>query len=80
MPTKEQPIYVVLASHGGAGYSSGHDGEPAHPGGPLVMETEIGDYSRLDQARMRAAMHERRFGACRVARLVFEDHPAFKED
>ena len=71
------PIYVVLASTGGEGFSSGHDGTPKHPGGPIVMETEIGACSTLEKAQERAAMFERRWGACRIARLVFDDEPGF---
>ena len=73
------PIYVVLSSTGGEGFSSGRDGSPKHPGGPIVMETEIGACSTLEKARERAAQLERRFGACRVGRVVFDDHPAFNE-
>lgn len=72
------PIYVVVSSTGGEGYSSGHDGSPKHPGGPIVMETDIGAGSTLRKAQERAAMLERRFGTCRVARLVFEDEPGFE--
>lgn len=71
------PIYVVLAPTGGEGFSSGHDGTPKHPGGPIVMETEIGAGSTLEKAQERAAMMERRWGPCRIARLVFEDEPGF---
>jgi hypothetical protein len=71
------PIYVVVTSTGGAGYSSGHGGVPKHPGGPLVMETELGDDTSLEKARERAAMFERRFGACRIGRVIFEDEPGF---
>jgi len=72
------PIYVVLASTGGEGYSSGFDGSPKHPGGPIVMETEIGAGSTLEKARDRAAMMERRWGACRIGRVVFEGEPGFE--
>ncbi len=72
------PIYVVLASTGGEGYSSGHDGSPKHPGGPIVMETEIGAGSTLEKAREQAARLERRFGACRIGRVVFEGEPGFE--
>lgn len=71
------PIYVVVTSTGGAGYSGGHDGSPAHPGGPLVMETEV-DGATLQHAQERAAMYERRFGACRIGRVIFEDEPGFE--
>lgn len=71
------PIYVVVTSTGGEGYV-GPYARPEHPGGPLVMETEVGSASTLEKAQERAAGFERRFGACRVARLVFEDEPEFK--
>ena len=71
------PIYVVVTSTGGEGYRGGHRSQK-HPGGPLVMETEVGSASTLEKAQERAAGFERRFGACRVARLVFEDEPEFK--
>lgn len=66
------PIYVVVCQN-----------DKAHPrwgvdaGGPLVHE----QYTRtatLENARDRCAVMEQH-GACRVARLVFEDHPAFAE-
>lgn len=55
---------------------AGHDG--VQEGRPLVWETyvEPGKATR-DQAQANAARLERRYGACRVARLVFEDHAAF---
>ena len=71
------PIYVVVTSTGGVGYSSGHDGSPKQPGGPLVMETEVGGDTSLEKACERAAMFERRFGACRIGRVIFEDEPGF---
>lgn len=71
------PIYVVVSSIGGAGFSSGHDGSPKHPGGPIVMETEV-DGATLENANARAAMMERRWGACRIGRVVFEDEPGFE--
>ena len=73
------PIYMVVSSHGGVGYCAGQDGKPRNPGGPIVHETEVGPESTLARTSNRAAMLERRFGPCRVARLVFEDHPAFAE-
>lgn len=73
------PIYVVVSSTGGVGFSAGQDGTPRNPGGPIVHETEVGPDSTLERTSNRAAMLERRFGPCRVARLVFEDHPAFAE-
>lgn len=73
MSTTEAPIYVVLSSHGGSGYSSGHGGEPKNPGGPIVHESDVGDGTTLDKAQERAAMLERGFGPCRIGRVVFED-------
>ena len=74
----DAPIYVVLSSTGGAGFSSGRDGEPKNPGGPIVHETDVGAGSTIDKARERAGMLERRFGACRIGRVVFEDEPGFE--
>lgn len=65
-------IFVVVSAKGGEGYSSGHDGHP-NDGGPIAHETEIGAGSSIEKARERAAMMERRWGPCRIARLVFED-------
>lgn len=70
--TAPADIFVVVSSRGGEGYSSGHDG-PKNDGGPIVHETEIGPGSSIEKARERAAMMERRWGPCRIARLVFED-------
>jgi hypothetical protein len=66
-----EPIYVVVMATGGKVVDGGDE-----RGGPIVMEAEV-DGATLDFARERAALLERRYGACRVARLVFEDHPAF---
>lgn len=71
------PIYVVVASTGGQGFSSGRDGSPKHPGGPIVMETDV-DGATLQAANYRAAALERQFGACRVGRVVFEGEPGFE--
>lgn len=71
------PIYVVVSSKGGDGYCSGHNG-PKNDGGPIVHETEVGSGSTLEQAHARAAMLERRWGPCRIARLVFEDEQGFQ--
>ena len=73
------PIYVVVSSTGGVGYCAGQDGKPRNPGGPIVHETDVGPESTLERTSHRAAMLERRYGPRRVARLVFEDHPAFAE-
>ena len=65
------PIYVVVMSTGGALTEA----EPVN-GGPIVMETDV-DGATLQRAQDRAAMLERRYGACRIGRVVFEDNPAF---
>lgn len=58
---------------------AGHDGERKDLG-PLVFETYVGPGKNTrDVAQAHAASIERRYGACRIARLVFEDHPAFSE-
>ncbi len=64
------PIYVVVMATGGART----DQQPK--GGPIVMETEV-DGATLDQARDRAAIMERRWGPCRIGRVVFEDELGF---
>lgn len=76
MTTTEPPIYVVVSSTGGEGYSSGACSQK-HDGGPIVHETEVGSSSTLSKANARAAMLEKRWGPCRVARLVFENEPGF---
>ena len=73
MAGTEAPIYVVIAAHGGEGYSTGRDGGPANKGGPIVHETDIDTGSSLEKAKVRAGMLERQWGPCRIARLVFED-------
>lgn len=47
----------------------------ADPHGPIIHEVYVKDTS-LQAAQQRAAMFER-WGACRIARLVFEDEPGF---
>lgn len=66
-------IYVVVMSTGGAL-------TPENPvdGGPIVMETDLGN-ATLAHAQRAAARLERKYGACRIGRVVFEDHPAFTE-
>lgn len=55
--------HVVVASHDGV-----------HKNRPLVWETYVGPgKSPRDVAQAHAANIERRYGACRIARLVFED-------
>lgn len=55
--------HVVVASHDGV-----------HKNRPLVWETYVGPgKSPRDVAQAHAANIERRYGACRIARLVFEE-------
>lgn len=52
---------------------AGHDGVRKDRG-PLVWETYVGPgKAPRDVAQRNAASIERRYGACRIARLVFED-------
>jgi hypothetical protein len=64
------PIYVVVMATGGS------TSDLLPDGGPIVMETEV-DGATLQRAQERAATMERRWGACRVGRVVFEDEPGF---
>ena len=64
------PIYVVVCQND---KPQGDWGVDEH--GPLVHETYL-KHATLEQAQERASRMER-FGACRVARLVFEDEPGF---
>ena len=58
-------IWVVVASSDGVDV----DGKVL---GPLVFETYTNGATR-DVAMQRAAALERRYGPCRIARLVFDD-------
>lgn len=77
MNTPEPAIYIVVAQNDKTHrVCNGH--AYTDDGGPLVFE----QYTRqgsLAETQQRAAGLERRYGACRIARLVFEDHPAFNE-
>lgn len=66
------PIYVVVSANDKAHPRWGVD-----PGGPIVYETYV-NAATLDNAKARCGVMEQH-GACRIARLVFEDHPAFNE-
>jgi hypothetical protein len=81
MPTKEPPIYVVVMSDdlSGKWLERALAEDPERKPNPIVNETNVNG-ATLEKAQERAARMEREYGACRVARLVFEDHPAFKED
>ena len=80
MPTKEPPIYVVVMSDdlSGKWLERALAEDPQRKPNPIVNETNVNG-ATLDLAQKRAAMLEGNYGPCRVARLVFEDHPAFKE-
>lgn len=72
----DAPIYVVVASNDRGPYAQHHKDEPPNP---IVFETNVNG-ATLDDARARAAQGERQgYGACRVARLVFEGQPGFAE-
>lgn len=60
----EPEVWVVVASRGGGA-------EPPYDR-PIVMETEV-DGATRDEAMRRAGQFERRFGSCRIARLVFDE-------
>jgi hypothetical protein len=58
--------HVIVASHDGV-----------HPDrGPLVWEHYIGAHTTREAVNRSAAGLERRYGACRIARLVFAQEPA----
>lgn len=75
MPTKEPPIYVVVCANDG--------GHKPNDYGPIVLETYT-KKATLERALEHAGQMERNtrysYGPCRVGRVIFEDHPAFKED
>lgn len=64
------PIYVVVCANDKAHPRWGKD-----PKGAIVHETYIEDASLENQQKRAASMEV--MGACRVARLVFEDEPGF---
>ena len=64
------PIYVVVCQN-----DKPHPQYGADPHGAIIHETYVKDTS-LQAAQQRAAQLER-WGACRIARLVFEDEPGF---
>ena len=80
MRTKEPPIYVVVASDDlyGPYLERALRKDPQRKPNPIVNETNDNG-ATLELAQKRAAMLEANYGPCRVARVVFEDHPAFKE-
>ena len=79
---RDEALAAVATAVPGAVYVVVSANDKAHPRwgkderGPLVFETYLDD-ATLPKARARAAQMEVH-GACRVARLVFEDEPGFK--
>ncbi len=66
------PLYVVVCAN-----DTPHPKYGADEHGPIIHETYTKDCT-LPKAQVRAAQMER-WGACRVARLVFEDEPGFAQ-
>ncbi len=78
--TKEPPIYVVVAGDDlhGKWRDRALQEDPQRKPNPIVFETNV-EGATLEEAQKRAAQLERGYGAARVGRVIFEDHPAFKE-
>lgn len=74
MSTQQPEIWVVLCSDDRGQYST-----PDNRGEPIVMETTVRGATR-EAAMKRAAQLEGKYGACRIARLVFEDQPATAQE
>ncbi len=66
MSATDTPIYVVVCAN-----DKPHPRWGADPHGAIVHETYVGQ-ATLEKARERCGTFEQ-WGACRVARLVFED-------
>jgi hypothetical protein len=62
----EPEVWVVVVSDDSGGRGTADD-----LGRPIVMETNVEGATR-EVATHRAAVLEKRYGACRIARLVFE--------
>ena len=75
---KDSPIYVVVASDDlDVKYRErALQDDPNRKPNPIVFETNVNG-ATLECTQARAASLERQYGPCRVARLVFEDSPAF---
>ena len=65
------PIYVVVCQN-----DIPHPRWGVDKGGPIVHESYTS--VTLEQAKKRCETMEQ-YGACRVGRVVFDDHPAFNE-
>ena len=77
----EAAIYVVVAADDLSGHflKRALEEDPGRQPNPIAFETNINN-ATLASARQRASSLEKSgYGPCRVARLVFEDHPAFNE-
>lgn len=66
------PIYVVVCQNDKEYFGWGRD-----VNGFIVHESYTS--MTLEQAQARAAAFEN-YGACRIGRVIFEDHPAFAEE
>lgn len=62
----EPQVWVVVISN-----EKGHPRWGPDEGGPLVMETYTRNATR-EEAQRRAGDLEKTYGACRIARLVYE--------
>lgn len=69
MSAPEPEVWVVVCSDDMGTYSTAEK-----RGEPTVMETRV-DGATREAAMKRAAQLEKRYGACRIARLVFDDQP-----
>lgn len=78
--TTDPPIYVVVAADDlhGRWLERAIAEDPNRKPNPIVFETNVNG-ATLEAAQRRAAMLEKDYGAARVGRVIFEDHPAFKE-
>lgn len=65
----EPEIWVVVARHGAPDTYRQPDGSLY---GPIVFETNVEGATRQDAAQRAAQAERNGYGACRIARLVFE--------
>lgn len=66
-------VWVVVCSYGAPPSLLREDGT-RYP--PIVMETYVDKATRENAMKHAADMERRGYGACRIARVVFEDEPA----
>lgn len=69
----EPEVWVVMAAYGAPLSCLKQDGTRY---GPIVFETNVEGASREDAQRRAAQCERQGYGACRVARLVFDDELA----